>query len=233
MHATDQLRCNAPVRKGTQRKYLTRRTTPTATGSKKPVHPNDHVNMAQSSNDSFPTAMHIAAVAEISDRLIPSLKHLHASLDAKAKEFDHIVKIGRTHTQDATPLTLGQEFSGYAAQIEYGIARVEESLKWLYCLALGGTAVGTGLNTVEGYDVEVADEIARLTGRYLCLFDCLYVQSIRLECTNQHTIAPNPPSIISSSAGRSAPHPTSSRPWPRTTPCCTPAEPATRCPLRS
>ena len=117
-----------------------------ALGSKKPVHPNDHVNLSQSSNDSFPSAMHIAAAEEIVRRLLPALKHLHAALDKKAKEFDPIIKIGRTHTQDATPLTLGQEFSGYAAQVASGIKRVEQTLPEQYMLAQGGTAVGTGLN---------------------------------------------------------------------------------------
>lgn len=114
-------------------------------GEKNPIHPNDHVNKSQSSNDSFPTAMHIAAAVEINSVLLPGLKHLHKALDAKAKEFANIIKIGRTHTQDATPLTLGQEFSGYAQQIAYGIKRVESCLPALYQLAQGGTAVGTGV----------------------------------------------------------------------------------------
>jgi fumarate hydratase class II len=112
-------------------------------GDKAPVHPNDHVNMSQSSNDCFPTAMHIAAATEIAHRLIPALDHLHAALQDKTREFARIVKIGRTHTQDATPLTLGQEFSGYAAQLKSGIARTRLGLKELYPLAQGGTAVGT------------------------------------------------------------------------------------------
>jgi fumarate hydratase class II len=116
-------------------------------GSKAPIHPNDHVNLSQSSNDSFPTAMHIAAALEIANVLIPALEHLHAALRAKEKKFAGIVKIGRTHTQDATPLTLGQEFSGYAAQLKFGIARIKLALKELYPLAQGGTAVGTGLNS--------------------------------------------------------------------------------------
>jgi fumarate hydratase class II len=116
-------------------------------GSKAPVHPNDHVNMSQSSNDSFPTAMHIAAALEITNVLLPSLEHLHAALRAKEKAFARIVKIGRTHTQDATPLTLGQEFSGYAAQLKFGVARIKLAVKELYPLAQGGTAVGTGLNS--------------------------------------------------------------------------------------
>lgn len=132
-------------------------------GSKSPVHPNDHVNMSQSSNDTFPTVMHIAAVTEITHRLLPALKELHAAVDAKAKEFAHIIKIGRTHLQDATPLTLGQEFSGYARQIELGIERVKSSLPNLLKLAQGGTAVGTGLNTRKGFDVAVAKKVAELT----------------------------------------------------------------------
>jgi fumarate hydratase class II len=132
-------------------------------GSKKPVHPNDHVNMGQSSNDSFPTAMHIAAVEQVQHALIPALEHLHKALAKKVKEFEKIVKIGRTHLQDATPLTLGQEFSGYATQIEYGIARVKNCLPRLYQLAQGGTAVGTGLNAKIGFDKKFADEVAKIT----------------------------------------------------------------------
>ena len=133
-------------------------------GSKKPVHPNDHVNMSQSSNDTYPTAMHIACAEQIVRHLIPSLKHLHAALDTKAKAFAHIIKIGRTHTQDATPLTLGQEFSGYAAQIASSIKRIELTLPGLYELAQGGTAVGTGLNAPVGFAEKVAEEIAKITG---------------------------------------------------------------------
>jgi len=133
-------------------------------GSKKPVHPNDHVNMSQSSNDSFPTAMHIAAAVEVQNVLLPGLETLHKALVEKQKAFDHIIKIGRTHTQDATPLTLGQEFSGYATQVEYGIQRIKEALPKVYLLAQGGTAVGTGLNTRKGFDVQVAAEIAKETG---------------------------------------------------------------------
>ncbi|WP_421361225.1 class II fumarate hydratase [Agrobacterium rosae] len=133
-------------------------------GSKKPVHPNDHVNMSQSSNDTYPTAMHIACAEQIVHHLLPSLKHLHAALDAKAKGFAHIIKIGRTHTQDATPLTLGQEFSGYAAQVASAIKRIELTLSGLYELAQGGTAVGTGLNAPVGFAEQVADEIATITG---------------------------------------------------------------------
>jgi fumarate hydratase, class II len=133
-------------------------------GSKDPVHPNDHVNMGQSSNDSFPTAMHIAAAVEIHRRLLPALRHLHGALDAKAKEFADIVKIGRTHLQDATPMTLGQEFSGYARQVELGVERVEGCLPRLYPLAQGGTAVGTGLNAKKGFAERFAEEAARITG---------------------------------------------------------------------
>jgi fumarate hydratase class II len=133
-------------------------------GGKDPVHPNDHVNLGQSSNDSFPTAMHIAAVRQIAGETVPALGRLHAALDDKAGAFAAIVKIGRTHLMDATPLTLGQEFSGYAKQVEYGIARLEGALPRLLQLAQGGTAVGTGLNTVEGFAEAVAAEVAKITG---------------------------------------------------------------------
>ncbi len=133
-------------------------------GSKKPVHPNDHVNMSQSSNDTYPTAMHIACAEEIQHRLLPALRHLHKALDAKAKAWAHIIKIGRTHTQDATPLTLGQEFSGYAAQVENGIRRVQSTLPDLMQLAQGGTAVGTGLNAPKGFAERIAARIAEITG---------------------------------------------------------------------
>ncbi len=133
-------------------------------GSKQPVHPNDHVNMSQSSNDTYPTAMHVACAEEIVHRLLPALKELHGALDAKAKAWDHIIKIGRTHTQDATPLTLGQEFSGYARQVENGIARIESTLPGLMELAQGGTAVGTGLNAPVGFAEKVAAKIAQITG---------------------------------------------------------------------
>jgi len=132
-------------------------------GSKKPVHPNDHVNMSQSSNDSFPTAMHVASAMEVNTRLLPALRNLHKALAAKAAEYKDIVKIGRTHLQDATPVTLGQEFGGYAAQVEYGIARVERAMTTVYYLAQGGTAVGTGLNTYEGFAEAVAQELSSLT----------------------------------------------------------------------
>lgn len=133
-------------------------------GSKKPVHPNDHVNMSQSSNDTFPTVMHIASVLEIQNRLLPALQDLHKAVDDKAKQFDSIIKIGRTHLQDATPLTLGQEFSGYAAQIANGIERVKDTLPRLRFLAQGGTAVGTGLNTKKGFDAAVAKAVSEITG---------------------------------------------------------------------
>jgi fumarate hydratase class II len=132
-------------------------------GSKAPVHPNDHVNMSQSSNDSFPTAMHIAAAEEIVRRLIPALTHLYRALHKKEKEFARIVKIGRTHTQDATPLTLGQEFSGYAAQVKSGIARLQAVLPELYPLAQGGTAVGTGLNAKPKFAKMFAERVAKIT----------------------------------------------------------------------
>ena len=133
-------------------------------GSKKPIHPNDDVNKSQSSNDVFPTVMHVAAVLDFKSRLVPALAALRKSLDAKAKEFDGIIKIGRTHLMDATPLTLGQEFSGYAAQLAFGEARIHEALGPLYELALGGTAVGTGLNTHPKWADTVAAEIATITG---------------------------------------------------------------------
>jgi fumarate hydratase, class II len=133
-------------------------------GSKAPVHPNDHVNRGQSSNDTFPTAMHVAAALEISGRLLPALRRLKGSLEAKAGEFSSIVKIGRTHLQDATPLTLGQEFSAYAAQLEGGERRVLAALQELMPLAQGGTAVGTGLNTHERFADGIAAELSKLTG---------------------------------------------------------------------
>jgi len=133
-------------------------------GAKAPVHPNDHVNMSQSSNDCFPTAMHIAAVTEIAHRLIPALDHLHGALQHKTRQFARIVKIGRTHTQDATPLTVGQEFSGYAAQVKNGIARTAARPQELYPLAQGGTAVGTGAQRQAAIRKLVAKRIAALTG---------------------------------------------------------------------
>ena len=133
-------------------------------GSKAPVHPNDHVNKSQSSNDTFPSAIHIAAAGEITRTLLPALRTMQADLDSKAVTWASLVKIGRTHTQDATPLTLGQEFSGYAAQVANGIARIETTLPGLYELAQGGTAVGTGLNAPEGFADKVAERIAAITG---------------------------------------------------------------------
>jgi len=133
-------------------------------GSKTPVHPNDHVNMSQSSNDTYPTAMHVAAAEEVTHRLLPALQSLANALNDKAQAWARIIKIGRTHTQDATPLTLGQEFSGYAQQVQNGIARVEMTLPMLMQLAQGGTAVGTGLNAPVGFAEGVADKIAQITG---------------------------------------------------------------------
>ena len=133
-------------------------------GTKKPVHPNDHVNMSASSNDSFPTVMHVAAVLELENDLLPALKSLRSSLQTKVEKFDKLIKIGRTHLQDATPLTLGQEFSGYVAQLDRNIERVANSLPHLRYLAQGGTAVGTGLNTFKGFDEAVAAEITKLAG---------------------------------------------------------------------
>lgn len=136
----------------------------TPLGSKMPVHPNDHVNMSQSSNDSFPSAMHIAAAVNVKQRLLPSVQQLHDAIDAKADEWKDIVKIGRTHMQDATPLTLGQEWSGYAAMLADNVERIDDALKGVYRLALGGTAVGTGINSAPGFAEAVATEIAQLTG---------------------------------------------------------------------
>ena len=133
-------------------------------GSKKPVHPNDHVNMSQSSNDTYPTAMHIACAEQIQHHLLPSLRRLHEALVAKQHQYAHIIKIGRTHTQDATPLTLGQEFSGYSTQVGNAILRIEQTLAGLYELAQGGTAVGTGLNAPKGFAEKVAERIAAITG---------------------------------------------------------------------
>jgi fumarate hydratase class II len=133
-------------------------------GSKTPVHPNDHCNRSQSSNDTFPTAMHIGAAEEAAGRLIPALEHLHAALQSKSDDWVDLVKIGRTHLQDATPLTLGQEFSGYATQLKYAIERVKTSLPRLLALAQGGTAVGTGLNAKPGFDKAFAAEVAAFTG---------------------------------------------------------------------
>lgn len=135
-------------------------------GSKKPVHPNDHVNMSASSNDTFPTVMHIAAVLEIESELLPAIKSLRSALQAKVDDFEakKIIKIGRTHLQDATPLTLAQEFSGYVAQLDFGVKRVESSLPDLRLLAQGGTAVGTGINTFKGFAEAIASEVSKMTG---------------------------------------------------------------------
>jgi fumarate hydratase class II len=136
----------------------------TPLGSKRPVHPNDHVNMSQSSNDTFPSAMYIASAMNVRQRLIPAVKALHDAIAAKAREWDDIVKIGRTHMQDATPLTLGQEWSGYAGMLADDLERIEDALKGVYRLALGGTAVGTGINAAPGFAQAATAEIARLTG---------------------------------------------------------------------
>jgi fumarate hydratase class II len=156
-------------------------------GSKDPVHPNDHVNRSQSSNDCFPSAMHIAAVVTIRDRLLPSLQRLHRTLDEHSRRWAKIIKIGRTHMQDATPLTLGQEFSGYAQQVEYGIERVKGTLKRLSMLAQGGTAVGTGLNTYVGFAERVAEEVSKITGAAFVpapnKFEALAAHDAVVECS--------------------------------------------------
>jgi fumarate hydratase class II len=156
-------------------------------GSKKPVHPNDHVNLGQSSNDSFPTAMHIAAVMQITDLLIPALQHFHGALQKKAEAFADIVKIGRTHLQDATPVTLGQEFSGYATQLKYSIARARDVLPRLYPLAQGGTAVGTGINTKRGFAEEFAAQVAGITGKPFVTaenkFEAMAAHDAMVECS--------------------------------------------------
>jgi len=133
-------------------------------GSKNPIHPNDHVNMSQSTNDTFPTAINIAAVESIHQQLIPAIQHLRDAMDEKAKAFSTIIKLGRTHLQDATPLSLGQEFSGYVSALDHGLNRLEKALDHCYELAMGGTAVGTGINSVEGFGIAVAKEIAEITG---------------------------------------------------------------------
>ena len=132
-------------------------------GTKKPVHPNDHVNKSQSTNDVFPTAMHIAIAIKTKEKLLPSLKLLEKELDKKLNEFKKIVKVGRTHLQDATPLTLGQEFSGYLTQLKKCISRIENALKEIHFLAQGGTAVGTGLNTKKNFDKKIIKEISKIT----------------------------------------------------------------------
>ena len=133
-------------------------------GSKKPVHPNDHVNMSASSNDTFPTVMHIAAVIDFEESLLPALSSLRDALKKKSDLFEKVIKIGRTHLQDATPLTLGQEFSGYVQQLDFGIERVKSSLPRLKMLAQGGTAVGTGINTFKGFAEDIATEVSKMTG---------------------------------------------------------------------
>lgn len=156
-------------------------------GDKGAVHPNDHVNMSQSSNDTFPTVMHISAVVEAHSNLLPHLRILYDAVAAKAEEFKDIIKIGRTHTQDATPMTLGQEFSGYATQIKYGIKRIEDTLPRMYQLAQGGTAVGTGLNTRIGFDVKVAEAVAQETGLPFITaenkFEALAAHDAFVECS--------------------------------------------------
>jgi fumarate hydratase, class II len=156
-------------------------------GARSPVHPNDHVNLGQSSNDSFPTAMHIAAVAEIHERLLPGLERLHGALAAKAAAFADIVKIGRTHLQDAVPLTLGNEFGAYVTQVQLGIARVQSTLPRLYSVAQGGTAVGTGLNAHVAFAARFAQELARLSGRPFMpatdKFEALAAHDALVECS--------------------------------------------------
>ena len=158
-------------------------------GSKKPVHPNDHVNMSASSNDTFPTVMHIAGVLELSENLLPALQSLHAAFVKKSQQFEKIIKIGRTHLQDATPLTLGQEFSGYAQQLEYGIERVRSAMPRLSLLAQGGTAVGTGLNTFTGFDSMIADEVSKMTGHKFATapnkFEALAAHDAVIEASGQ------------------------------------------------
>ncbi|WP_366657112.1 class II fumarate hydratase [Fodinicurvata sp. EGI_FJ10296] len=163
-------------------------------GTKSPVHPNDHCNMGQSSNDTFPSVMHIAAVEELKNLLLPALRHLHEALDAKARAFDDIVKIGRTHLQDATPLTLGQEFSGYSTQVRYAIDRAETTLPRLLMLAQGGTAVGTGLNSKAGFDQAFAAKVAEITGSPFVTaenkFEALAAHDAVVECSGaMNTIA--------------------------------------------
>ena len=133
-------------------------------GSKKPIHPNDHVNMSQSTNDTFPTAINIAAVEAVKNNLIPALNSLRKNLNKKSEEFNDIIKLGRTHLQDATPLSLGQEFSGYVSAIDHGLSRLEKAIEHCYELAMGGTAVGTGINSLAGFDTAVAEEISIITG---------------------------------------------------------------------
>ncbi len=163
-------------------------------GTKEPVHPNDHCNRSQSSNDTFPTAMHIAATEQITHTLIPALEHLHAALNSKSDEWEGIIKIGRTHLQDATPLTLGQEFSGYAAQVALGMERIKDTLPRLYPLAQGGTAVGTGLNTRPRFAEIFAAHVATITGLPFVSaankFEALAAHDAMVECSGAlNTIA--------------------------------------------
>jgi len=153
-----------------------------ALGGKRPIHPNDDVNMSQSSNDTFPTAMHIATVREFSDRLIPALTALTGAISAKAREWVDVVKIGRTHLQDATPLTVGQEWSGYAAQLDGALALVRQSLQWLYRVAIGGTAVGTGLNAPPDFGEKVAAAVPPMATRYNHWRDCRTSASAPSSC---------------------------------------------------
>jgi fumarate hydratase class II len=158
-------------------------------GSKKPVHPNDHVNMSASSNDTFPTVMHIATVLEIKESLLPSLTSLRDALQRKSDQFENLIKIGRTHLQDATPLTLGQEFSGYVDQLTKGIVRVESTLPHLLMLAQGGTAVGTGINTFKGFAEDIASEVSQVTGYPFITapnkFEALAAHDAMVECHGQ------------------------------------------------
>ncbi|KAK7513711.1 fumarate hydratase class II [Phyllosticta citriasiana] len=163
-------------------------------GSKKPVHPNDHVNMSASSNDTFPTVMHIAAVLELEEQLLPALQSLRDAINKKAETFQSLIKIGRTHLQDATPLTLGQEFSGYVTQLDYGIERVKSALPRLRMLAQGGTAVGTGINTFKGFAEGIAEEVSKATGHQFVTapnkFEALAAHDAIVEASGQlNTVA--------------------------------------------
>lgn len=158
-------------------------------GSKKPVHPNDHVNMSASSNDTFPTVMHIAAVLEFEEKLLPAIQSLRDAINQKAEAFQSLIKIGRTHLQDATPLTLGQEFSGYVTQLDYGIERVKSALPRLRMLAQGGTAVGTGINTFKGFAEGIAEEVTKATGHQFVTapnkFEALAAHDAIVEASGQ------------------------------------------------
>jgi fumarate hydratase class II len=159
----------------------------TQLASKSPVHPNDHVNMAQSSNDSFPSAMYIATAVNTKEKLIPAVKALHDGIAAKAEEWQDVIKIGRTHMQDATPLTLGQEWSGYADMLQDNLERIEDALEGVYRLALGGTAVGTGINSAPGFAEAAAAEIAKLTLQTAIAF-AGYFAAIRSVCDELNNI---------------------------------------------